>query len=195
MTETAVGVRPTGAVNWAWDNHAVAVAVAVVGPDGMTRERFSVEHSAPGLGVLVRRLFAAGVEDVAIERGDGPVVEALRQAGLTAYVIASQQLKNLRGRYGSAGNKDDVGVGAVREPAVERLLDAGPGQDWRRSAVGLGRRSRDRPWHLRHVGSFVVRNGDEPSEWRRSARCSSALASQEWLVGAACCSLIIRRHS
>ena len=52
-------------------------------------------------------MLAAGVADVAIERGDGPVVVALRQAGLTVYVIPPHQLKNLRGRYGSAGNKDD----------------------------------------------------------------------------------------
>jgi transposase len=34
-------------------------------------------------------------------------VDALRQAGLTVYVIPPGQLKNLRSRYGSAGNKDD----------------------------------------------------------------------------------------
>ncbi len=103
VTEMPAGPRPTGGVDWAWDNHAVAV----VGPDGVALERFSVEHSTAGLRILVRRLLAAGVEDVAIERGDGPVVEALRRAGLTVYVIAPQQLKNLRSRYGSAGNKDD----------------------------------------------------------------------------------------
>jgi len=56
---------------------------------------------------LVRRLLKAGVEEVGIERGDGPVVEALLQAELTVLVIAPGQLKNLRSRYGSAGNKDD----------------------------------------------------------------------------------------
>lgn len=103
VTEIPAPPRPTGGVDWAWDNHAVAV----VGPDGVTAERFAVEHTVSGLRALVRRLLAAGVDDVAIERGDGPVVEALRQAGLTVYVIAPQQLKNLRSRYGSAGNKDD----------------------------------------------------------------------------------------
>jgi transposase len=34
-------------------------------------------------------------------------VDALRQAGLVIYVIPPGQLKNLRSRYGSAGNKDD----------------------------------------------------------------------------------------
>ena len=48
---------------------------------------------------------AAG--EVAIERPDGPVVDALLDAGLTVVVISPNQVKNLRGRYGSAGNKDD----------------------------------------------------------------------------------------
>jgi transposase len=47
------------------------------------------------------------VDEVGIERGDGPVVDALLQAGLTVLVIAPGQVKNLRSRYGSAGNKDD----------------------------------------------------------------------------------------
>ena len=35
------------------------------------------------------------------------MVDALLAAGLTVFVIAPNQVKNLRGRYGSAGNKDD----------------------------------------------------------------------------------------
>src|SRR5215469_6137539 len=49
----------------------------------------------------------AGAREVAIERGDGPVVEALLAAGVTVVVITPRQVKNLRARYGSAGNKDD----------------------------------------------------------------------------------------
>ena len=45
--------------------------------------------------------------EVAIERPDGPVVDTLLGAGLTVVVISPNQVKNLRGRYGSAGNKDD----------------------------------------------------------------------------------------
>jgi transposase len=44
---------------------------------------------------------------VAIERPDGPVVDALLAAGVSVYVIPPSQVRNLRGRYGSAGNKDD----------------------------------------------------------------------------------------
>ena len=45
--------------------------------------------------------------EVAIERPDGPVVEALLEAELPVFVVAPSQIKNLRSRYGSAGNKDD----------------------------------------------------------------------------------------
>jgi transposase len=69
--------------------------------------RFGVEHTAEGLRTLVQRLARAGACEAAIERGDGPVVDALLAAGLTVVVITPRQVKNLRSRYGSAGNKDD----------------------------------------------------------------------------------------
>jgi transposase len=56
---------------------------------------------------MVRRLLRAGVDEVGIERPDGPIVDALLAAGLTVLVIPPGQVKNLRSRYGSAGNKDD----------------------------------------------------------------------------------------
>jgi len=94
MGPLARPAAPTGGVDWAKDDHAVSI----VGPDGEQIDRFSVEHTAAGLRTLVRRLLRAGVDDVAIERPDGPVVEALRQGGLSVYVIAPNQLKNLRSR-------------------------------------------------------------------------------------------------
>jgi transposase len=66
-----------------------------------------IKHDRAGLKDMVRRLLRAGVGEVGIERPDGPIVEALLQAGLTVLVIAPAQVKNLRSRYGSAGNKDD----------------------------------------------------------------------------------------
>jgi transposase len=47
------------------------------------------------------------VEQVAIERPDGPVVAALLDAGLEVVVVTPRQVHHLRARYGSAGNKDD----------------------------------------------------------------------------------------
>jgi transposase len=49
----------------------------------------------------------SGAGEAAIERPDGPVIDVLLDAGITVAVISPNQVKNLRGRYGSAGNKDD----------------------------------------------------------------------------------------
>ena len=91
-------------VDWA----SAAHAVCVVDAEGTIVERFAVAHSARGPGELCRRLVRARVDRVAIERPDGPVVDALMGAGLEVVVIASRQVKALRERYGSAGNKDDA---------------------------------------------------------------------------------------
>ena len=99
---TPPGVLSAG-IDWASAGHAVCVVNAA----GRVVSRFSVEHTAEGLRALVQRLTRAGVAEVAIERGDGPVVDALLQAGVTVVVITPRQVKNLRSRYGAAGNKDD----------------------------------------------------------------------------------------
>jgi transposase len=95
---------PTAGIDWASSEHAVAV----VDTHGGQLDRFTVAHTVPGLRSLVARLRRAGVDEIAIERPDGPVVDALLEAGFGVVVIAPNQLKNLRGRYGSAGNKDDA---------------------------------------------------------------------------------------
>jgi transposase len=95
--------RPTAGIDWASEDHAVAI----VDPDGVAIHRFTTEHTGVGLRVLVKQLKRAGVEDVGIERPDGPVVDALLEHAFTVFVIAPGQVKNLRSRYGSAGNKDD----------------------------------------------------------------------------------------
>ncbi|MGH3493463.1 MAG: IS110 family transposase [Sciscionella sp.] len=93
----------TGGIDWARDDHAACVV------DGRGRElaRTLVEHSAAGLHDLITFLRRHGVGEVAIERPDGPVIDTLLEAGITVVVISPNQVKNLRGRYGSAGNKDD----------------------------------------------------------------------------------------
>jgi len=93
----------TCGIDWARDDHAVAIV------DGYGVEvcRRTVEHNAAGLRELVALLARTGATEVAIERPDGPVVDALLAAGITVVVISPNQVKNLRSRYGSAGNKDD----------------------------------------------------------------------------------------
>jgi transposase len=104
--DTLPAVPPGGVtcgIDWADDDHAVCV----IDLAGTVVQRFTAEHTGKGLAGLVRRLAKAGVAEVAIERPDGKVVDTLLEAGLTVVVISPNQLKNLRGRYGSAGNKDD----------------------------------------------------------------------------------------
>ncbi len=93
----------TAGIDWASDNHAVCV----LDPDGAVIERQTVAHTAAGLRRLIDLLSRHRVQAVGIERGDGPVIDALLATDLTIYVIPPSQVKNLRGRYGSAGNKDD----------------------------------------------------------------------------------------
>ena len=93
----------TGGLDWARDDHAVSIV------NGRGREiaRHTIEHTAAGLHELVAVLKRAGCREVAIERPEGPMVDALLDAGVTVVVISPNQVKNLRGRFGSAGNKDD----------------------------------------------------------------------------------------
>lgn len=93
----------TAGVDWARDDHAACIV------DGRGRKvaTIMVEHTSAGLRDLVAFLGRHGVGEVAIERPDGPVIDALLAAKMTVVVISPNQVKNLRGRYGSAGNKDD----------------------------------------------------------------------------------------
>ena len=93
----------TAGLDWARDDHAVSVVDA----RGREIHRVTIEHSAAGLAELRTVLARNGVGEVAIERSDGPVIDTLLEAGITVVVISPNQIKNLRGRYGSAGNKDD----------------------------------------------------------------------------------------
>ncbi|HJR39334.1 MAG TPA: IS110 family transposase [Nocardioidaceae bacterium] len=103
VTPMNAPARVCAGVDWAKDDHVVCIVDA----DGEAIDRFSVNHTATGLRRLVALLLKAGVDEVGIERPDGPVVDALLAAELTVLVIAPAQVKNLRSRYGSAGNKDD----------------------------------------------------------------------------------------
>ena len=93
----------TCGIDWARDDHVIAI----VDCNGRQVHRSTVEHSSAGLRELVAVLARTGATEVAIERPDGPVVDALLSVGIIVVVISPNQLKNLRGRYGSAGKKDD----------------------------------------------------------------------------------------
>ena len=90
-------------IDWASADHAVCVAVLA----GRVRDRFTAVHDRAGIAGLIARLRGSGAAEVAIERGDGVLADALLAAGLTVVVIGSRQVKNLRSRYGSSGAKDD----------------------------------------------------------------------------------------
>ncbi len=90
-------------IDWASEVHVACV----VGGDGTVADRFSFTHDTAAIRSMVSRLRSANVAGIAIERGDGPVVEELLAAGLVVFVMPSRQIKGLRTRYGSAGNKDD----------------------------------------------------------------------------------------
>ena len=93
----------TAGLDWARDDHAVSIV------DGRGREiaRMMIEHTAEGLRSLLGFLSRHHATELAIERPDGPVVDALLDAGITVVVISPNRVKRVRGRYGSAGNKDD----------------------------------------------------------------------------------------
>jgi transposase len=89
-------------VDWASTDHAVCVIDAA----GTVLWRHTISHSRAGLTRLTTRLAELDVARVGIERPDGPVVEALLDAGLPVAVVPPRQVKNLRSRYTRAG-KDD----------------------------------------------------------------------------------------
>jgi transposase len=95
--------RVFAGVDWAENNHVACLIDA----DGQVTDRITISHDKAGLARLVAVLQDHAALGVGIERGDGPLVTALLAADLRVFVIAPSQVKALRGRYGSAGNKDD----------------------------------------------------------------------------------------
>lgn len=97
-------ITPTFAgIDWSWQHHALCI----IDDKGHRIEEATVAHSKPGLGKITTLLRRHSVNRVGIERGDGPVVEHLIRDGFEVVVISARQVKSLRSRYGSAGNKDD----------------------------------------------------------------------------------------
>lgn len=90
-------------VDWASQGHAACV----VEQHGKVCLELEVKHDASGLAELCRRLKAARVSAVAIERPFGVVVDALVQAGLQVVPIHPNVTKATRSRYRSHGGCSD----------------------------------------------------------------------------------------
>ena len=101
--DMTVPTPATGGIDWATDTNELCI----VDPAGRVIARDNTTMDAAGIRELIDTFERHSVNRVAIERPDGPVVDALLSAGIEVVVITPRQVKNLRSRYGSAGNKDD----------------------------------------------------------------------------------------
>jgi hypothetical protein len=98
-------------IDWAAETHAVCVL-----DPREDRCQFSIEHSADGIAVLLRRLARygeAGGMPVAIERPDGRLVDLLLEAGHPVVPVKSNAIKAWRDREVLSGAKSDAGDAAV----------------------------------------------------------------------------------
>jgi transposase len=99
-------------IDWAAETHAVCVTDA----GGKIAAEFTVEHSADGIALLVRRLARygqAGVMPVAIERPDGRLVDLLLEAGHPVVPVSPNAIKTWRDGEVLSGAKSDAGDAAV----------------------------------------------------------------------------------
>ena len=125
-----------------------------------------MEHTAAGLRDLLAVLARHQVQEVAIERPDGPVIDTLLEAGITVVVISPNQVKNLRGRYGSAGNKGDRFDAFVLADTLRtdraRLIAWSPDSD---ATVTLRRTCRRKTWSS--VGVSIANQLHHPGQTDR----------------------------
>jgi transposase len=91
-------------IDWASKNHMVCV----VDDAGNAVELFEITNTGKTFTSLIKKLTTLGVDGVAIERSDGPLVEAMLEAELRVVVITPRQVKGLRSRYSASGAKSDA---------------------------------------------------------------------------------------
>src|SRR3984957_16224085 len=99
-------------IDWAAETHAICVTDA----GGKVAAEFTIEHSADGIALLVRRLARygkAGVMPVAIERPDGRLVDLLLEAGHPVVPVSPNAIKTWREGEVLSGAKSDAGDAAV----------------------------------------------------------------------------------
>jgi transposase len=99
-------------IDWAAETHAVCVTDA----GGKITAEFTVEHSADGIALLVRRLARYGeasVMPVAIERPDGRLADLLLEAGHPVVPVSPNAIRTWRDGEVLSGAKSDAGDAAV----------------------------------------------------------------------------------
>ena len=130
-------------IDWASRTHAVGV----VDDHGGIRARFQVPNTGKGFGGLIRRLTKLQVAGVAIERPDGPLVEAMLDAGLRVVVITPRQVKALGSRYRATGAKSDTAAALLLADVLRtdrhRLQPLIPDRDATIVLRALGRTRKD----------------------------------------------------
>ena len=90
-------------IDWASEKHDVLIADDA--GDRLVAETFA--HDEQGVGALCDALVRFEVEVVAIERGDGVLVERLLEAGLRVLALHPNQVKAARDRFRASGGKSD----------------------------------------------------------------------------------------
>lgn len=131
-------------------------AVAIVDPEGVALSRCTVEHSSAGLRSLIKTLRKADVEAVGIERLGGPVVDALLEAGFIVFVIAPNQVKNLRSPCAS-GSAYRIGLYGPERSIIDAFrLRHNEGTDLAHEALKrwLRRRDSSPAWLIRMAENF-----------------------------------------
>jgi transposase len=99
-------------LDWAAQIHAVCV----MDHTGQIVDRFTVQHTAEGIAMLIRRLAKladAGDVQVGIERPNGRLVDLLLEAGHPVVPVSPNAIKTWRDGEVLSGAKSDAGDAAV----------------------------------------------------------------------------------
>ena len=94
-----------------WDWGSTHHGVCVIDDDGIVVGRWLIEHSDERLGelfVALAELAPPALLPIAIERGEGLVVELIADAGHMVLMVDPAGFKAARPRWGSAGAKSDL---------------------------------------------------------------------------------------
>lgn len=129
-------------IDWAKDEHRVCVS----DQEGrrLVEQGFGADEA--GRAALCRTLLGHGVVRVAIERPEGVVVDALREAGLSVLAIHPNQVKAARPRFRMAGKSDGFDAFVLAELArtdAHRFRVLVPDSDETRALRALTRARED----------------------------------------------------